>query len=322
MHSCVEPWAPLCTRGRNAGSEHENYRTDIRGITDMDNKDSSPLTIQYPFLDLNQIRESGQCFRMSRPKPGLYRIIAGSSILYARQTGFCGPVTLYCPNEQFHTFWEPYLDLDTDYEAIQRLIPAEDKYLTAAAEKGAGIRILRQDPFETLITFIISQRKNIPAIRTCVEKLCALCGEEILSSDSPSLQAAGIPTGGTFYAFPTPQSLAAVGEDALYSCSLGYRAPYISKTARRIAQNPKTFAQLQMLPDDDLLAALKEFPGVGEKVARCTMLFGFHRLAAFPVDVWIRRVICEHYNGRIDLQPFGAFAGVMQQYMFYAAIHS
>lgn len=292
----------------------------------MNKERQTALTIRYSCLDLHQIMESGQCFRMIEPQPGVFRMIAGGQMLYAQQTEFCGPVTLYCTREQFHAFWEQYLDLDTDYETIRSLIPADDDYLTDAAKKGAGIRILRQDPFETLITFIISQRKNIPAIRTCVEKLCAFCGRQIRNPAHPHLTGRQKTSDdlktGTVHAFPSPRALADAGEEALRGCSLGYRAPYISRTARRIADNPEMFAQLKTLPDEDLLAALKEFPGVGEKVARCTMLFGYHRLTAFPVDVWIRRVIDDHYGGRIDLQPFGAYAGVMQQYMFYTAIHS
>lgn len=172
---------------------------------------------------------------------------------------------------------------------------------------GAGIRILRQDAWEMLVTFIISQRKNIPAIQACVETLCTRYG-------APLLQ----PGGNVLYAFPTAQALAAAGEQALRDCALGYRAPYVLAAAQAVAAGALDLAALETLPDARLLEALMQQHGVGIKVANCVALFAYGRMECAPVDVWIQRVIDQHYAGQ---NPFPAYgnAGILQQWMFYFA---
>ena len=154
-----------------------------------------------------------------------------------------------------------------------------------------------------LVTFIISQRKNIPAIRACVETLCSRYGEPI----------------GTTYAFPTPAALAEADEEALRACALGYRAGYVLAAAQMADAGTLDLSALVSLEDDQLAESLMTVPGVGVKVANCVSLFGYHRIAAFPRDVWMNRVIHEHYRGRFPLYRYKGFAGVMQQYLFYYA---
>ena len=255
-------------------------------------------------LDLTEIADSGQCFRWKKAEKG-YRIIAFGKVLHIEKDPETGEICLDCTDSEFDEVWKDYLDLDTDYGAIIGRIPETDMYLRAAAECGCGIRILRQDPWETLITFIISQRKNIPAIKQAVEKICASAGQYIGDEDGEKL-----------YSFPSPEELAALTLDDLTKCSLGYRAKYIEATADAFANDRASIDVLSALNDDDLFNALCSFYGVGKKVAFCTMLFGFHRMDSFPMDVWMNRVAEKRYAGEIPMEHYSPWGGVMQQYMF------
>lgn len=252
-------------------------------------------------FDVKKIADSGQCFRLNQLEAGRFQLTA---------LGRCVELTeraddwaLDCSAAELDKLWRGYFDLDTDYGAYRAAVPEKDVYLTAAADFGRGIRILRQDPWEMLVTFIISQRKNIPAIRACVETLCSRYGEPI----------------GTTYAFPTPAALAGANEEALRACALGYRAGYVLAAAQMADAGTLDLSALVSLEDDQLAESLMTVPGVGVKVANCVSLFGYHRIAAFPRDVWMNRVIHEHYRGRFPLYRYKGFAGVMQQYLFYYA---
>ncbi|MPM07923.1 hypothetical protein SDC9_54234 [bioreactor metagenome] len=158
-----------------------------------------------------------------------------------------------------------------------------------------------------LVTFIISQRKNIPAIKRSVEALAALFGRPV----------AGAPEGA--FAFPSPEALAAQSIDSLAPCSLGYRAPYVLAAARMAGGGEIDLAGLESAGDEELFSALLTVPGVGTKVASCVMLFGYHRLDAFPRDTWINRTIDCQYGGCFEEERYRGFRGVIQQYMFYYA---
>ena len=256
-------------------------------------------------FDIRKIAESGQCFRMKNlgQEPGgseRWLVIAADRILEAEAKS--EELRLECSQQEYDAFWSDYFDARTDYAAIRAMIPPEDVFLTEAAAASRGIRILRQDPWEMLITFIISQRKNIPAITSCVEKLCKNYGSPIEKG---------------LFAFPTPQQLAAAGHESLCTCSLGYREPYIELAAKRTAAGEIDLKRMKGLDDEALLKELMSIKGVGVKVANCVSLFGFHRTAAFPIDVWIKRVIDEVYGGSFDPSPYGEAAGVIQQFMFF-----
>ncbi len=258
-------------------------------------------------FDPEAIAESGQCFRVRIIAPGRVEVIQrGRRLLIdslgGERFGFS------CTQEEFHAVWEDYFDLSTDYDMFLNAVDREDAYLTRAAKVGQGLRILRQDPFETLISFILSQRKSIPAIRDGIEKLCRRFGSRILTEEREE------------YAFPTPQRLAEASLEELSACSLGYRAPYIQATARSVAAGEMDLGSLDSLNDEALLKRLLELYGVGVKVASCVMLFGYHRLDLAPVDVWIQRVIDNEYGGVSPFPRYEGFAGVMQQYMFYDQI--
>lgn len=245
-------------------------------------------------FDIKKIADSGQAFRITEEITGKWRFIAENKVLRLDEA---------CP-EIPEGFWSSYFDLETDYSVFRKAIPGEDKFLTAAAEYGRGIRILRQDPWEMIITFIISQRKNIPAIKKSVEAVCSLCGDPI--EGEPGL-----------FAFPTPRQLASLSEEDLKACSLGYRVPYILKTSRMVAEGAIDLESLRTAGDEELLCRLMELPGIGPKVANCVSLFGYHRIDAFPIDVWIARVIEEQYGGDFPFELYKGFGGVIQQYMFY-----
>lgn len=288
-------------------------------------------------ISLSQIAQSGQCFRWTEVKreDGQYwwRIPAFRRVVYMRQEDReMGRLHVSCSRDEFEHVWAPYLDWDTDYRAIRAGIPENDVWLRGAAEKGAGIRILRQDPWEMMITFILSQRKNIPAIRLCVDKLCRAAGDLLGEFDGEEV-----------YAFPTPAQVLSLrchkigagscsADDAgpctfaqkgIGSCSLGYRMPYVHAAAVFAAGGDDgglsdAFRELASLSDEDLLTALMQIKGIGIKVASCIALFGYHRLNTFPVDVWMKRALAEHYPKDFSIDAFSPYAGVLQQYMFCA----
>ena len=266
-------------------------------------------------FDLKKIADSGQCFRFNEcigasqgeSGYGTFSVAAGDRHLVIRDMGE-DRYELDCSTDEFETFWKNYFDLDLSYSGIRgRIDPKEDPYLFGASEFGKGIRILRQDPWEMLISFIISQRKNIPAIKASIEKLCALAGKEIYEDELT----------GKIYSFPTAQDLAGLTMDQLASCSLGYRDKYVHQAALDVASGAVNLKAYEDLDDDALMENLLKLFGVGVKVANCEILFGYHRLNAFPRDVWINRVLEEHYADGFDFEAYEPYNGIMQQYLFF-----
>ena len=266
-------------------------------------------------FDLGKIADSGQCFRFNECGDG-YSVVAGDKYVFIRQLYKDGSKNaddgseyeISCSEKEYEDFWKNYFDLETSYKDIRGLINrSEDEYLYNASEYGKGIRILRQDPWEMLISFIISQRKNIPAIKASSEKICALAGKKIAVD----------PEGNAIYSFPTPDKLARVKIDELSACSLGYRDKYVNKAALDVAAGVADLVAWKVLSDDELMAKLLELYGVGVKVANCEILFGYHRLDAFPKDVWINRVLEQRYPGGFLFDKYAPYNGVMQQYLFF-----
>lgn len=265
---------------------------------------SDRLLIQrhIPHLDLQAVADSGQCFRMRRDEDGFFCIPAHDQCLMIRAEG--GSLfTLDCSAEDYEGHWAKYLDVGTDYQALDALIDPDDLFLQAAAAYSKGLRLLKQDPWEMLVSFIISQRKSIPAIRSCIETLCERFGKPL--------------PGRSIYAFPTAERLSVATVEELNACALGYRSRYILATAQRVAARKAVLHEIGLLPDDQLLNALCLFSGVGVKVAHCVMLFAYGRRAAFPRDVWINRIEKDEYRGRFPEERYPGNAGVFQQYMFY-----
>ena len=256
-------------------------------------------------FDLDRIAESGQCFRWEPAEGGGYRIPFREECLYIRAAGE-GGFELDCSEAEFLALWRDYFDQDTDYSGIRnRIDREEDPFLFRAAQAEQGIRILRQDPWETLVSFIISQNRNIPAIRRSISLLCRAAGGERRDR-----------RGERYFVFPSPEDVLRLGDEALDSCRLGYRAKYVRAAARAAAEGRFSAESLLEAPEEETVAALTTLYGVGIKVASCVSLFGLHHLDAFPVDVWIRRVLESEYPGGYPYALYSPYNGVYQQYMF------
>ncbi len=251
-----------------------------------------------PYLDLDKSFNCGQAFRFE-PEADGYAGVVGDLILRIREEPdryvFRGLDTA-----RFESVVRPFLDLDRDYAAAEHTF-LSDPVLAQAAQYGRGIRILRQDPFETLITFIFSQNNNIPRIRGMVRRLC---------------EGFGAPLGGGRYAFPSARTLAGLAVEDLAPVRAGFRAKYAVDAARRVCDGSVPLSQLASLPYPQARALLMTIRGVGAKVADCVLLFGAGRLEAFPVDVWVKRACARFYPGG-QTPDFGPYAGLAQQYLFH-----
>lgn len=262
------------------------------------------ITQRITDFDLGQICRSGQCFRMNEAEDGRFSVIAFGRHLTLWQTGEA--VCFDCEQDEFEQVWRSYFDIDADYGAYKRAIDPGDTYLQEAAAVGGGIRILRQELFETVICFIISQQNNIFRIKKCVENLALLFGETCYNKSKE-----------VYNCFPTAQALAQCTEQELAPCRLGYRARYIVKAARQIASGEVDLDEIARLPYAQAREQLQRLTGVGIKIAECICLFALHQIDAFPVDTHIRQMLDRHYPDGFPLERYAGFAGILQQYGFY-----
>ena len=261
------------------------------------------ITIEDDF-DLEKIKMSGQCFRVKEQKDGWYRFITGDDVLYIRKD----TDTRYevsCDEMTFRDVWHPYFDLDRNYEAIRQSVQTDSEYILEAMKAGKGIRVLRQDPWETLITFILSQRKSIPAIANNVETIARL-GGHLIETDRESL-----------FSFPTPREFMRIEMGMLKAAGVGYRLPYICDARDKVISGEIDLIAMEELSDEGLFDTLKTIYGVGNKIANCVCLYAYGRIARVPIDTWIRKVINNTCEGRNPFPGFGDVAGVIQQYVFY-----
>ncbi|MBR6918263.1 MAG: DNA glycosylase [Clostridia bacterium] len=255
--------------------------------------------------------DCGQCFRFDAVEGSEYKT-EYAGVARGRKVGFAqnGPGEIYVigAKEEDFPLWSDYLALDVDYDAMNRemieSVPeGEDREtMRRAVAASAGIRILRQDRWEALCSFIVSQNNNIPRIKKIISALCEKYGADI----------------GGAYDFPTAKALAAAGEEEIFALRTGFRAKYISSAAKTVAEDDEFLERVACAPSygdaESLLVSLK---GVGPKVAACTLLFGFERYDAFPVDVWIKKVLSSRFSESFDYHVLGSSAGVAQQYLFY-----
>lgn len=272
------------------------------------------ITVKIPFLDLLKVADSGQAFRFKVIDDKHVELVAFGKYLQIAKTAE-DTFAFSCTQKEFEDIWTAFFDLDRDYNEIVNSIDKNDKYLLDASDFGSGIRILKQDIFETTISYIISQRRSIPSITTSVERISKLCGKKI---KAPKLTEPFIkPLCDEYYAFPTPQELSNLAFEELENTGVGYRAPYIARATEEFCSGKLDPVSLSELTDEDLYKALTSMYGVGTKVANCIMLFAFARTGRFPVDVWIKRIEDTYYNGHFDCSPYPDSAGIMQQFMFY-----
>ena len=257
-----------------------------------------------PDFDLDQIARSGQCFRFRPLGERHYALVAGGRYLEVSQQG--QTVRFDCPEDEFEAVWRPYFDLDADYGRYKSAVAKRDKYLQSAVAAGGGLRILRQELWETIVCFIISQQNNIARITKCVENLCLLFGETCYNKSKQ-----------VYNAFPSAERLAACTADELAPIRLGYRAKYILAAARQVASGEVDLDAVRRMDYAHAKAELMRLTGVGVKVAECICLFALHHIDAFPIDTHIRQMLDAHYPKGFPLRRYRGFAGVMQQYAFY-----
>ncbi len=268
-------------------------------------------------FDTIQTFDCGQCFRWNRCGDKAYTGVVGKSVLTVGSEGndiLINP----CTENEFYNVWVDYFDLERDYGSICELLGKDDEVMKKASEFGSGIRLLHQDIWETVVSFIISQNSNIPRIKKCIESLCENFGEFI-----------GEFEGHKYFSFPVAECIATLTTEDLAICKLGYRDRYILETAKSVTDDKgHSLSLLRNMSTEDAEKYLRSLTGVGPKVADCILLFGALKYNSFPVDVWMRRVMAALYgfdendiNGMraYAAEHFGEYSGFAQQYLFYYA---
>lgn len=267
-------------------------------------------------FNIKHIFECGQCFRWKKEENESYTGVAKGKILNVEEKG--NKIYLNNTNlEDFNNIWHDYFDLGTNYTEIKNKLKEMDEYLDKATDFGWGIRILKQDQWEMLISFIISSNNRIPMIQKAIDNLSKKFGKFI-----------GEYNGKEYYAFPTPQELSRASKEEIRACQTGFRDKYIKSTADAVANNNDNVYGYSMLDTEQCRKELLKFNGVGPKVCDCISLFGMQKYDTFPVDVWVKRVMQEFYVDEdmslpkiraYALDKFGELAGFAQQYLFYYA---
>ena len=249
-------------------------------------------------LDIALTLDCGQAFRWAKNDQGQWEGIVNGVFLRLSQSG--NQVTLYDTSEKtFNKVWKPYFDLDRDYESI--ISSYTDESLITACREYPGIRILKQDEWEAICSFIISANNNIPRIKGIIQRFCQSFGNDT----------------GNGYSFPTAERVAHLTVEDLAPIRAGFRAKYIIDAAQKCTDGGVDLEALYRLPTAEAAESLKSIKGIGDKVAACSLLFGFGKLDAFPVDVWIKKVIARYFGDDFTAASLGPYAGVAQQFLFY-----
>lgn len=279
----------------------ENNTVILEGVADFNPK---------------HIFECGQCFRWHKEADNSYTGVAKGRVINVSEKDN----KIYLDNinlKDFEEIWYNYFDLGTNYTDIKNTLKNMDEHLNKASEFGYGIRILKQDGWEMLISFIISSNNRIPMIQKAIENLSRNYGTYI-----------GNYRGKDYYAFPTPEELNKASQEEIRACQTGFRDKYIKSTTESVIKDNENISGYTSLSTDDCIKELKKFNGVGPKVADCIALFGMQKYDTFPVDVWVKRVMQEFYVSEdmslpkmrtYAIDKFGNLAGFAQQYLFYYA---
>ena len=260
--------------------------------------------------------ECGQCFRWLREDDGSYTgVVQGKVINVKKENDLI--IFDNTNKEDFENIWFDYFDLGRNYGEIKNQLKVMDEYLEKATEFGKGIRILQQDGWEMLISFIISANNRIPMIQRAINNLSERYGKFIDEY-----------RGKKYYAFPTPEELSTVSVEDIRACQTGFRDKYIKSVVDYVNENDEDVLSYRKLDTSECIKELVKFNGVGPKVADCIALFGMQKYDTFPVDVWVKRVMEEFYVEdnlslpkirKFALDKFGDLAGFAQQYLFYYA---
>jgi len=274
------------------------------------------LSPDQPF-SLDQTLACGQVFRWDRTDSGTWQGIVGNRVILLRQEG-----QKLISEGAPAAFVRKYFSLDVDLAPIVSSIDC-DPFIHAAIGKCWGLRLIRQPEWECLVSYTIATNSNIPTIRRRIAAVAERFGRKIRSN------------GKTWYAFPEPGTISCEGQEALTCCKLGYREPYVFRTACAIPDRDVWEDTIRALPYEDARRELMRLPGIGPKAADCILLFAFQKYEAFPVDVWIRRIMQQHYlpqpNIRTSLtgkeydtirrfgrEHFGEYCGYAQEYLYAA----
>ncbi len=275
-------------------------------------------------FNLDHIFDCGQCFRWEKNEDGSYTGIAYGRIARIDYDADRGILRIHGADEaDFESVWKSYLDLERDYGIIKKELAMRDEVIRTAIDYGSGIRILNQEKWETLVSFIISQNNNIPRIKKCIDALAEVMGERV-----------GEYNGKVYYSLPSPEVLAAASIEDLAECRLGYRAKYLIETAKQVAGSG--IESLEKLAGDEFTSAqtleeLRKYCGVGPKVASCIALFAMGKADSFPIDVWVKKVMNLLYGidendmkamAKFAQETFGEYGGIAQQYLFYYITHN
>ncbi|BDF62203.1 8-oxoguanine DNA glycosylase [Christensenellaceae bacterium] len=272
-------------------------------------QDGAAVITGMTCFEPRHIFDNGQTFRFDETEEGVFEGVAyGRFLRVAKKERV---VTLYpCGAEEYEQVWKRYFDLEVDYDRL--FCDCGDAALTKGREYGCGLRLLNQEPFETLISFIVSANNNLKRIKGILRRICERRGQPFTFERK------------TYYRFPEPDALAGLDVETLKECGCGYRAPYLKAAARMVADG-FDLCGLARMEYFAAKAELIKLPGVGPKVADCILLFALGFRDAFPADVWIRRILKEHYgfvgNDRQIYEyarnRFGENAGIAQQYLFF-----
>lgn len=269
------------------------------------------LKFSNPTFDMEQTFTSGQCFRWNAHEGGgRYIGVVGGSILCMEARGACGYEVAVYGADMSDAALRRYLSLDVDYAVRQAVLARYDAFLKAAVASSGGIHLLRQDPFETLIAFILSGNNNIPKIKMSLEALCERFGEPI-----------GTLEGRMYYAMPTAERLYAAGEDALSVRAIGYRKKAVYAACERIVTGKIDLEAPLSLSYELAREWFKAFYGVGDKIANCIVLFAYGKEEAFPVDTWVKKLLKVYYGVEKDHEAFIKsyfleYPGYAQQLLF------
>jgi N-glycosylase/DNA lyase len=279
-----------------------NIREINGGIVIEDARDFEP----------KHVFECGQSFRWDREDDKSYTGVAMGKVANVKKDG--DDIFIHNTDiDEFNEIWHVYFDLDRNYGKIKSEL-SSDSVLEKATKFGNGIRILNQDEWETLISFIISANNRIPMIKRAVSRISERWGKPVRYKDS------------TYYTFPGIEELAGAGIDELEQCGVGFRAKYIKETALMVQNGDVNLYELKNAGYDKARAELMKLPGVGPKVADCVLLFSMGYSEAFPVDVWVKRIMQQFYLApdvslakiqKYGQSKFGKLAGFAQQYLFY-----
>ncbi|NEU05847.1 DNA glycosylase [Clostridium senegalense] len=284
---------------------------DFKEVLEFDNK---IVLKDVENFELKDIFDCGQCFRWNKTKDNTYIGVAYNKVIEIEKEG--NNVIIHNSNlKDFNEIWCEYFDLKRNYSEIKQELK-KDPILATAVAFGEGIRILKQEPFEILISFIVSANNRIPMIKRAINNISKEYGNELEYK------------GEKYYSFPEVDRLIEVSQEDIEKMGVGFRAKYIVDSIDKVYNNVYNLEEIKSMDDDGCHEGLKQFNGVGPKVADCIMLFSMQKYSSFPVDVWVKRAM-QHFYVAPDVSlpkirmfardKFGNLAGFAQQYLFFYA---